>query len=119
VADVTVAKLADKAAATAGQILLSWGVQRGTSVIPKSENEDRLRSNFTVWPIYLTAPRLISDCMDQLVRLSDEDMKTLDELHRQPGLHRSVLAYHTDGKVFGWTHEELGWNFDDNGIVLQ
>ena len=30
------------------QVLLSWGVQRGTAVIPKTEREDRMRENITV-----------------------------------------------------------------------
>ena len=46
--DEIIVELAKKYSATPGQILLSWGVQRGTSVIPKSENEDRLQNNFTV-----------------------------------------------------------------------
>lgn len=34
--------------ATVAQVLLSWGVQRGTAVIPKTEREDRMRENMTV-----------------------------------------------------------------------
>ena len=44
----TVLKIAEKDGVTPGQILLSWGVQRGTSVIPKSENQERLKQNITV-----------------------------------------------------------------------
>jgi len=33
---------------TPAQVLLSWGVHRGTVVVPKSENEERLRTNITV-----------------------------------------------------------------------
>lgn len=35
-------------AATVGQVLVSWAVQRGTAVIPKSENEERIKQNITV-----------------------------------------------------------------------
>ena len=30
------------------QVLLSWGIRRGTAVIPKTEKEDRMRENITV-----------------------------------------------------------------------
>ena len=40
--------LAEKFKATPAQILLSWGVQRGTSVIPKSENAERMAKNLQV-----------------------------------------------------------------------
>ena len=33
---------------TGAQILLSWGVQRGTAVIPKSVREERLQENLQV-----------------------------------------------------------------------
>ncbi|KAI9319924.1 NADP-dependent oxidoreductase domain-containing protein [Dichotomocladium elegans] len=41
-----VLELAKKYDATPAQILLSWGIQRGTSVIPKSVTESRIISNF-------------------------------------------------------------------------
>lgn len=34
---------------TEAQVLLGWGVQRGTVVIPKSENRERLRDNISVY----------------------------------------------------------------------
>ena len=40
--------LADKYNVTVGQILLSWAVARGISVIPKTEKEERLRANASV-----------------------------------------------------------------------
>ncbi|KZV64313.1 aado/keto reductase [Peniophora sp. CONT] len=96
-----ITRLAEKYQTTTGQILLSWSVQRGTSVVPKSEKEERLRNNFTV------------------VELEDDDVKAIDELHHQPGLHRSLLTYlHSEKGVQGWTYEQLGWSFDSNGIVV-
>ena len=44
----TIVKVAERYGVTPGQILRSWGVQRGTSVIPKSENQERLKQNITV-----------------------------------------------------------------------
>ena len=45
-------------------------------------------------------------------------MKALSELHKKEGMHRSLLRYHSGGKVFGWTYEQLGWKLDDNGFVI-
>ncbi|KAF8307165.1 Aldo/keto reductase [Clavulina sp. PMI_390] len=50
-----VKKVADKLNATTAQVLVAWGVKRGYSVIPKSVQESRIKSNF------------------QQVTLSDED----------------------------------------------
>jgi glycerol 2-dehydrogenase (NADP+) len=33
---------------TPAQVILSWGVQRGTAVVPKSEHEERLAENISV-----------------------------------------------------------------------
>ncbi|VDC01506.1 unnamed protein product [Peniophora sp. CBMAI 1063] len=96
-----IAEIAEKYGVTTGQILLSWNVQRGVSVIPKSEKEDRLRKNITI------------------VKLEEKDVKAIDELHRQPGLHRSLLAFiHSEDGVFGWTYEQLGWPYKFNGKGL-
>ena len=43
-----IVELAEKYHVTTGQIVLSWGVQRGTSVIPKSENAERMAKNLQV-----------------------------------------------------------------------
>lgn len=32
-------------------------------------------------------------------------------------MHRSLLKYHEGGEVFGWTHEQLGWNMSSDGTV--
>jgi diketogulonate reductase-like aldo/keto reductase len=41
-------RIADAHSVTGPQVILSWGVQRGTSVIPKTSNHERLRENMTV-----------------------------------------------------------------------
>ncbi|KAI0312458.1 NADP-dependent oxidoreductase domain-containing protein [Amylostereum chailletii] len=98
VKDSTVTTISKKHDATNGQVLLTWGVLRGTSVIPKSENEDRMRQNIT------------------LLKLDDEDMNALNEVHTKPGLHRTLLShYHKNGTMFGWTWEQLGWNLNQDG----
>jgi glycerol 2-dehydrogenase (NADP+) len=44
--------IANRLGATPAQVVLSWGVQRGTIVIPKSENPQRMKENITVRPIH-------------------------------------------------------------------
>ncbi|EIN03934.1 Aldo/keto reductase [Punctularia strigosozonata HHB-11173 SS5] len=96
----TITRIAEKLEVTWAQVVLSWGVQRGTSVIPKSENDDRMKANL------------------RLIKLSVDDMSALNNIHKSPGMHKSLLAYHRpDGTVLGWTYEELGWNLKPGGIV--
>jgi diketogulonate reductase-like aldo/keto reductase len=61
--DQVVADIAKKHDKTNAQVLISWAIQRGTSVIPKSVTPERIESNF------------------QDFVLSDEEMKQLNELH--------------------------------------
>ncbi|GAQ83280.1 alcohol dehydrogenase (NADP+) [Klebsormidium nitens] len=56
-----VKKVAEKTKKSPGQVVLRWGIQRGTSVLPKSTNPDRIKQNL--------------DVLDW--ELSDEDMKAL------------------------------------------
>ncbi|TDL29124.1 Aldo/keto reductase [Rickenella mellea] len=87
--------IAAKHDATVAQVLLSWGVQRGTAVVPKSENEHRMAQNIS------------------LIKLDDDDMQQINNLHGQPGFKRGLLSYFKDGKVDGWAPEQLGWDYSD------
>nr|DAD28135.1 TPA_asm: hypothetical protein HUJ06_029603 [Nelumbo nucifera] len=51
--DPTVDRIAKKLNKTPGQILVKWALQRGTSVIPKSTNPERIKENIQVcgWEI--------------------------------------------------------------------
>lgn len=70
---------------TVGQVLLRWGVQRGTVVIPKSTHVERIKENFDIWDF----------------TLSEEEMKKLSSLdmgysgsrakHFDPEFVRTVL----------------------------
>ncbi|KAJ7129010.1 aldo/keto reductase [Mycena crocata] len=92
--------LAAKYNTTAPQIVLSWAVQRGTIVVPKSENENRMLANIT------------------LVNLSQQDMQEVGRLHTKPGLHKSLVEFHADDEsVYGWKYSWLGWNMTKGGIV--
>ncbi|KAF7792256.1 hypothetical protein EIP86_003292 [Pleurotus ostreatoroseus] len=89
--------------ATPAQIALSWGVQRGTAVVPKSANPERMKQNL------------------QLVHLTPEEMATIDAIHKKPGMHRNLFPFtipgDKPGQVAGWTHEQLGWKWNLDGII--
>ena len=51
---------------TEAQVLLRWGVQRGTAVVPKTSNLDRLKENLAIFDF----------------SLSDEEMSAIDSLDR-------------------------------------
>ncbi|KAK1230492.1 hypothetical protein PQX77_006420 [Marasmius sp. AFHP31] len=99
--DPTVVKVAEKLGVDPAQVLLSWAVHRDIIVVPKTENEARLRTNIT------------------LVSLGRDDLAAIDAIHTEPGKHRSLLGYHNTvpGTVFGWTYEEMGWDMTEGGIV--
>jgi glycerol 2-dehydrogenase (NADP+) len=91
--------LSRKYKVSVGVISLSWAVQRGISVIPKSSSIARLEQNI------------------RLVKLADEDMEIMNEAHKQIG--RTRLANVSDElniaeeagitKILGWTNAEIGW----------
>ncbi|OSD05843.1 Aldo/keto reductase [Trametes coccinea BRFM310] len=88
---------------TLAQVLLSWGVQRGTAVIPKSLDPSRLRQNL------------------RLIELNASEMDALNSLHKKPGMHRSMCSFHSQtlgGSCFGWTYKQLGWEMIAGGIHL-
>lgn len=93
--------IATKYNATPAQVVLSWGIQRKMAVIPKSEDEQRLKDNIT------------------FLDLAQEDVELIDEIHREPGMHKSLLfPYHTStGSITGWSYGDLGWNMTSGGIV--
>ncbi|QRW12639.1 aldo/keto reductase family protein [Ceratobasidium sp. AG-Ba] len=83
------------------QALISWAIQRGTVPIPKSVNENRLKDNLSV------------------VKLSDKAMGVLDNFHKIPGVHGTMIFPEpAEGKVFGWTFDQLGWGMDEKGKVI-
>lgn len=56
--DPTVVAVAERRGATPGQVLLSWGLHRGTSVIPKSVHPQRIRENLAAQDVELSAEDL-------------------------------------------------------------
>lgn len=49
-----VAGIAERLNRTAAQVVLRWGIQRGTSIIPKSTGVDRMRENISLFDFELT-----------------------------------------------------------------
>ena len=70
--DATVIHVAEKYGLSAAQVLIAWALQRGTSVIPKSSNPQRLRQNFAASEAELGAADLASiDRLDRGYRYID------------------------------------------------
>lgn len=61
-----VQKIAKAHNKTAAQVVLRWGVQRGTSIIPKTTKPHRMRENINIFDF----------------ELSDEEMKTVSALNK-------------------------------------
>ncbi|KAI9593438.1 NADP-dependent oxidoreductase domain-containing protein [Syncephalis fuscata] len=60
-----IASIAEKHGCTPVQVLINWALARGTSVIPRSANPDRIKSNFVEVP------------------LDDDDIKQIAEIKRR------------------------------------
>lgn len=87
-------------------VSLSWSVQRGITVIPKSSNKERIEGNI------------------KLVTLSDAEMATINDAHKTIGRYRIPddiphMQVEIDGvKTFmGWTKVDFGWE-DEQGNWL-
>ncbi|KAG8708806.1 hypothetical protein FRC09_001027, partial [Ceratobasidium sp. 395] len=86
---------------TPAQLVLSWAVQRGTVPIPKTVTESRLKENLNV------------------VKLSDKAMSVVDNFHKTSGFHGTLIFPEPEeGKVFGWTFDQLGWGMNEKGVVI-
>ena len=53
-----VTEIAAKYSKSPAQVLLRWGVQRGTAVIPKSSKVERVIENMTIYDFNLTAAEM-------------------------------------------------------------
>ncbi|CAN6669347.1 glycerol 2-dehydrogenase (NADP(+)) [Trichomonascus vanleenenianus] len=57
----TVLEVANRLNAQPANVLLSWAIQRGTSIIPKSVNPDRIKSNLNVFELPEAEFKAITD----------------------------------------------------------
>lgn len=60
--DPDVLAIAERLGASPAQVVISWGVQRGIIVIPKSENVERMKANITVRRSLFPLGALGCDC---------------------------------------------------------
>jgi len=96
----TVTGIAETHKCTEAQALLSWLLNKGVVVIPKTKTQKRMVENMT------------------FVDLSSQEMEALNDIHKAPGMHRSVCGFHAKGgTAYGWTYEQLGWPMQEGGIV--
>jgi D-xylose reductase len=57
---------------TVAQVLLRWGIQRGTAIVPKTANPARLRENISIFDFVLTAAEMESiNHLDRHRRFND------------------------------------------------
>ncbi|KAI3759913.1 hypothetical protein L1987_50299 [Smallanthus sonchifolius] len=94
--DPMVEKIAKKLNKSPGQVLVRWAIQRGTSVIPKSTNTDRIKENMHVFNWVLSGPdfNVLSNIPDQKRVLDGEDLF----VNKNDGPFRSVADV--------WDHED-------------
>jgi alcohol dehydrogenase (NADP+) len=83
-----IAEIAKNHGYTTAQVLIRWAIQRGTSVIPKSVNPERLKQNFQAATIELNA----------------EDMKKIASLDTH---HRLIVGAFWKAPELGYTLQSL------------
>lgn len=67
-----VKEIADQVERTAAQVLLRWGVQRGTAVIPKTSSKERMVENIRIFDFELSAEQIRQlDALDEGRRFND------------------------------------------------
>lgn len=68
----TITRIATEVGRTPAQVLLRWGVQRGTAVIPKTSRPERLAENLSIFDFSLSATQMAAmDGLDQGRRFND------------------------------------------------
>lgn len=96
--------------------------------MPKSSNPTRMKENLGV---SISSDSLQSNSLTvelQLVSFSEGDLEAVSAIHKGENMHRSLdaLLNHQyefnkdsamDGKVFGWSMEQLGWAINPDGTV--
>lgn len=93
--DADIVKIAEEIGndVTPAEVVLSWNVQRGVVVLPKSSNPTRVKQNF------------------ELLTLSDDHMQRIFDISKDPNRHQRFACIYDNKSqtVFGWTWEQLGW----------
>ncbi|MFT6432694.1 MAG: D-xylose reductase [Candidatus Azotimanducaceae bacterium] len=73
VLDTSVVKeIADRLGKTSAQVVLRWGVQRGTSIVPKSTRVERMKENLNIFDFELSTEDMLSiSALNQNRRFND------------------------------------------------
>lgn len=94
--------IAQKYRCSKAVVALSWAVQRGVTVIPKSSSKARIEENI------------------KLATLSNEEMSRINDAYRTiarfrcSDLDKDSFVVVDGKKTFhGWSYEELGWTDQD------
>lgn len=85
--DAVLKEIARRKGKTAAQVVLRWGVQRGTAVIPKTERKERLMENFDIFDFELS-----NEEMDAIQAL-DRGTRYNDPAEFCIGMGKSVPIY--------------------------
>lgn len=96
--DVMLLEIANNHNKTVGQVLLRWGVQRNTVVLPKSVHKERIKENFEIWDFELSE--------EEMKKIASLDMGYGDSRtkHFDPDFVRMCLNQEFDikkGLVYG------------------
>jgi alcohol dehydrogenase (NADP+) len=86
-----IVEIAQKRGITPGQVLLAWGLSRGTVVIPKSVNSGRLQENFLAADLELEASDLLA------IQELEQDYRFVDgAFFKTPGSPYSDIDFWSD-----------------------
>ena len=77
----TIIAIAEKHKCTSSQVLLAWGIKRGTAVIPKSTNPERIHENFDA----------------QKVKLDNDDMLQIESLDKGLRIAKAGFCVFSEG----------------------
>ncbi|KAH8666753.1 GCY protein [Xylariales sp. PMI_506] len=90
-----------------GVVSLSWAVQRGVTVIPKSSSKTRIADNI------------------KLVTLTDEEMEKINSAHQtikrnrvSDGITRLQITKNGKTTMMGWSNVDFGWEDEDGNWLV-
>lgn len=77
-----VAAIAERTGKTAAQVVLRWGIQRGTSIVAKTSHKDRLKENLDLFDFELNAEEMQAiSALNQNRRFNDPGDFGLEAFH--------------------------------------
>lgn len=95
--DKTILSLAAQYEKTPAQVLLSWAVQRGTSVVPKSVTGQRIRGNLVLFEMREEDMRKVSEIWRELPEVKTDEIGVAQGRRaNDPKLHVGFDIYRED-----------------------